>query len=130
MKKIFILPVLVMLFANSFGQKTTKAVYTKEEYLQKSKSQQTTGWILLGSGTMLTVIGAASFGDLTNGDDTGGYLFVGGVLAAAASVPFLISSSVNKRRSTTFNIKKQKIFLPNKSSMAICQTAISVEINF
>ncbi len=78
-----------LLTISVFGQTT----FSKEYYLQKSKNQKKTGWILLGGGTLMAVIGAVSFNSNYNssGDygstDAAGFLFLGGVAADLISIP-------------------------------------------
>lgn len=45
------------------GQTTTVPEFTKEYYLQKSKNQNTAGWIMLSTGVVLTTVGVIGFGN-------------------------------------------------------------------
>lgn len=47
MKKIFFAIVLIIIYSTSFSQ----------DYLQKSKNQKTTAWIMLGGGGALILTG-------------------------------------------------------------------------
>ena len=76
-------------------------------YLQKSKNQRTVGWIMLGGGGLLTVIGlAVTAKDLDelfgvsqgNNDATGEVLIYSGLAVMAGSIPFFISAGKNRRK--------------------------------
>ena len=84
-------------------------------YLQKSKTQKTIAWILLGSGTALIgagiIVGGngaeeASFNDASNG----AALIIAGALADIGSIPFFIASAKNKRKALTVSFKND--FVP------------------
>ena len=91
---------------------------TKQEYLDKSKRQKTTGWVLIAGGTAMAVIGGIIFEQsefLSEDDpdtDLGGILFATGLAADLASIPFFISSGKNARKAATISFKNQKILLP------------------
>jgi hypothetical protein len=67
---------------------------TKEFYLQKSKQQKTTGFILLGAGAVCLGIaapGSVSFDALP-------VLVIGGGAAVIGSIPLFIASAKNKKK--------------------------------
>jgi hypothetical protein len=120
-KKI-ILPLTLLLFiVQSFSQ---APAHTKDYYLQKSKNQKTTGWVLLAGGTTMAVIGAIIFSqsDFLSSDDpgtdAGGFLFVGGIVADLASIPFFIGSAKNARKAATISFNNQKIVFPQHNGFA------------
>lgn len=57
MVKGLCLVIMLAISAASFSQQTTNPspVLTKQDYLQKSKTQKTVGWILLGGGVVINV---------------------------------------------------------------------------
>lgn len=92
-----------------FGQELISENQLKQEtYLLMSHRQKKTGWILLGAGGTMTIVGLAEFanawdgywGGSSSGDtiDFWGYVTLAGLVASASSIPFFISSGVNKRR--------------------------------
>jgi len=106
MKKLITGIVLLLLCQTVFSQQQTPApTLTKQEYLQKSKSQKTTAWILLGGGAALLVAGTAVFADdfnlsEKNSGTGGGVMMIAGAAAAGASVPFFIASARNKGKAS------------------------------
>lgn len=138
MKRIVICMMLVTLSALSYSQKTptVKAPLTKNDYLQKSKSQKSTAWALLGGGTALIVAGIlignnknASFGQAGTGVIMGGL----GFLSCIGSIPFFAASARNKRKafyaSTYFKFENTPS-LREASTALHSYPAISLKINF
>ena len=115
MKTISIFLVILFVAMQSFGQNQS---LLKEDYLQKSKSQKTTGWVLLAGGTTLAVVGAIIFSDSddwwSSDLDTGGFLMLGGVAVDLASIPFFISSAKNARKAATISFNYQKMYFPQQ----------------
>jgi hypothetical protein len=137
MKKFFFLIMLLAFVTKAFTQ----------DYLRKSRNQKTTAWVLLGAGTTMVAIGAIGsmtaytndivyIGSLgTEGEpsqgDAYGYLLVAGVVCDAASIPFFISASKNRRLAGTVQMSNQKIYLPQNSSIALRYVpAVSLKIAF
>jgi hypothetical protein len=105
---------------------------TKAFYLNKSKNQRTTGWILLGAGTataLVGLIGAATstnemFGELlvawdteaaakaSSKGDTYAFIMLIGIAADLVSIPFFISASHNKKKASTLSFSNQTIYFP------------------
>ncbi|HSQ47412.1 MAG TPA: hypothetical protein VLM44_10910 [Lutibacter sp.] len=128
MKTISIFLVILFVATQSFGQNPS---LLKEDYLQKSKSQKNTGWVLLAGGTTLAVIGAITFdkSDDWSSVDTGGFMVLGGAVAAAASIPFFISSVKNARKAATISFNYQKMYFPQQHTfIAKPQPAITLRI--
>lgn len=125
MKKAVLFTVFLAFVINVFSQDSMWQVYTKKEhYLKKSKNQRTTGWILLGVGTTLAVIGVSTFSSSwDHGSNTEtdilGWFIVGGVAMDLASIPFFISAGNNQRRAAEIVIINQKMYLPQKNSVAV-----------
>jgi len=57
MKKGLLLILLLSFTARAVCQDTTQLKHTKEYYLEKSKRQRKTGWILLGTGAVAVTAG-------------------------------------------------------------------------
>jgi len=97
---ISIIFLLVISIASFSQQKTTSPTLTKQDYLKKSKSQKTAGWILLGGGAALLTYAAT--GDISL-DGLSTIVVLGGV-ATLASIPFLISSAKNKKKASAATV--------------------------
>ena len=96
MKQIAICITLLVFSTIAFSQQTTPIqTKTKQDYLQKSKQQKTTAWILAGGGLVLEIAGAIAYQQ-----GNAGLLLLGaGLLSQAVSIPFFISAGINKRKS-------------------------------
>ena len=109
MRKILCLILCSTLVLKLFSQSTP---LIKTDYLQKSKKQKTTGFILLGGGAALAIIGTAIgvssvddelVSNIIDGesDETytaGGIMLITGLAAMVGSVPFFIASSRNNKK--------------------------------
>ena len=104
MKKVITLLALLIIAMNLYSQKTTELMSNRDHLWQKSKNQNTAGWILLGTGTTMTIVGAIGFdnnslsfddGILKGGNaqnaDTFGYILLAGLIMDIASIPIFIS---------------------------------------
>ena len=84
-----------------------------DHLLKKSKNQKITAWSMLGGGTLLLIIGAATikgdayydyydpitgFGYSDPDNTTSDVLLASGLLSMVGSIPFFISSGKNKRK--------------------------------
>jgi hypothetical protein len=136
MKKTFIFLILLLFIAKGFSQTTPNTPFTKEDYLQKSKNQKTTGWVFLSAGIAITAVGVIGFNNTyddwsDNSTDTYGALILSGPLIALGSIPFFISSGSNARKAATLSLNYQPILIPNQGSLAqSSQPALSVTITF
>lgn len=116
MKKAILFTALLIISTSSFSQQTESTQpLTKEDYLKKSKSQKTAGFVLLGIGVACIAIAApgdVSFGVLP-------VLVIGGAGAAVGSILLFSAASRNKRKAMkmTASIDAKKI--PNVSSSGI-----------
>jgi hypothetical protein len=123
MKKHLLLSLLFALSMNSFcQQRETAPTLTKQDYLQKSKKQKTTAWILLAGGTTVGFIGLTKFNfagsedpEFSNTPAT--VMFFSGIAVAITSIPFFNASKKNKRRAAAISIKNQ--FVPNIQSSGL-----------
>lgn len=128
MKNIALLISGLLVFNFVFSQQKAK-----EYFLERSKKQKSTAWILLGTGTAAIITGAII--DNTQKREgqsfTGGFIEVGGIICTLTSIPFFISSSKNKKRATTLTINNQRILLPQNNSFVLRdQPSLSLLIPF
>ena len=126
MKKIILCLTTLLFIVKSFSQTQSSLALSKDSYLQKSKRQKTTGWILLGTGLGIAATGGIIQGmheGKSNGgfdfDFTGAYIAIGGGVVSLLSIPFFISSSINKRKAASITISNQNIFLPQQNSFSL-----------
>src|SRR5215203_6310030 len=61
MKKSILSLALLLMLMQAFGQQPINPILTKEDYLRKSRTSKTAGWILLGSGVGMLVGSAATY---------------------------------------------------------------------
>lgn len=118
------------------GQKTDTAMNISpqalhDKYIQNSKTQNTIGWIALGSGIGLTaggiytyVIQAMGEGSVTN---TGPTLFYLGATAALTSIPFFISAGKYKGKAK-LALKGESVTMGNKILHKSGYTALALTI--
>ncbi|PWA09596.1 tetraspanin family protein [Flavobacterium laiguense] len=135
MKKTFIFLILLLFIIKGFSQTTPSTPFSKEDYLEKSKTQKTTGWIFLSAGLAITTVGIIGFANTDdiydNSTDTYGALILTGPLIALGSIPFFISSGSNARKAATLSLNYQPIHIPNQGSLVqSSQPSLSVTITF
>lgn len=135
MKKLLLIFVLALISYAGYSQ-TEKQDFSKEHYLQKSKNQRTAGWVLLGAGAGIGIIGAIVsaealtedwfFGD-SKKSDTG--LIIGAVGAASslASIPFFISARKNSRKAAQLSLDSPRYIIPGQKLSGL-QFAVSLKI--
>ena len=119
MKKIIVVMLLIISVASFSQPTTTPATNSKADYLQKSKSQKTTAWALLGGGAacilLADLIGngqSSSFSDAATGVVIGG----AGLLCMLGSIPAFIALAKNKRRAMSLSFKNETVPQLQKSS--------------
>ena len=119
MKKIIVFTLLLMVSVVSFSQPNTETPKVKADYLQKSKNQKTTAWVLLGGGAGFILVGTlignskeASFSDAGTGVVLGGI----GALSMLGSIPLFIASGKNKRKAMSMSFKNEMVPQLQKSS--------------
>jgi hypothetical protein len=133
MKRIMITMLILIIATDCFAQMTDqKGPLTTTDYLQKSKKQKTTAWVLLGGGAALITIGALIpegevTGDLfpypvtTNKNDgiRAAFILAGGG-SMLASIPFFLASSKNRRkgRAATVFFDAEKVPVLHKTSIS------------
>lgn len=134
MKKILLGIAMVLMSIYVFSQQKEPVALTKQDYLQKSKTQKTVGWVLLGGGSLMAVVGAITFNNTYDSDsyaetDAGGFLLLGGIVADLASIPFFIGSAKNARRAASVSFNNQRILIPGFHSLvAKAQPSVTIKI--
>jgi hypothetical protein len=138
----YVLLMITMLWVTSIGvaqQNPPQYKYSKEEYLKKSRTNKTVGWIMLGTGAAITATGliiASSAPEdefLPEETYTGGIAMGVGLLSMVGSVPFFIVSGNQARKAATMTagIKMEKeMRLPSNGMGQTAYPAISVKLNF
>ena len=141
MKKTTFFLLLILLAIKAVGQTTPKMEFSKEYYLQKSKNQKTTGWIMFGSGALMAVVGGIGFGSGMSDDllsdssnsstDTYGFIMLGGIATSLGSIPFFIGSAKNARKAATLTLNYKPSLQPQQNAVALnYQPSLSLKINF
>ena len=132
MKKIVFFLSLLLFVVKSFSQSPSNLTFSKNYYLQESKSQKTIAWVFLGGGAGIAAFGV--FAELLRDAQdepgfTGGWIAIGGGVLALSSIPFFISSSKNKKKAAAVTINYQNIYLPQQNSVVLkAQPTISLKI--
>ncbi|MBL0129827.1 MAG: hypothetical protein IPP43_00815 [Chitinophagaceae bacterium] len=94
----------MLILANAiYSQQSNPTVtLTKKDYLQKSKHQKTAAWILVSGGSLCAMLGTIQFnfagsdGEVNN--STGTVFLLTGLAAIGASIPFIASSKIKRKR--------------------------------
>ena len=129
MKRITLCLLAIMLFTKSFSQEKGPAL-TKEYYMQKSKNQKITAWVLLGTGIGMILGGMAiNYSSTDGGEDQGLWLSYLGGATALTSIPFFISGHKNKKRALSVAVSNQKNYFLSQNNIAFKpQPVISLTI--
>lgn len=142
MKKVIICVMLLLMAAATFSQQNNPApALTKQDYHKKSNSQKTMGKIFLAGGGIISGIGIGIALSNLEGlfepgseppknEKLGDVLGYSGLGIMAASIPFFISSSKNKKkaRSMSFYINPAKQ-IKNSNMVNISIPSLSLKVN-
>jgi hypothetical protein len=115
MKSIPIAALAILLSSSVVGQESEPAhIPDRQDYLEKSRNQKKAGWIMLGAGTLMAVVGGVIFNNTYDSDsyastDIGGGLLLGGIVVDLASIPFFISSAKNARKAAEISFHYQNL---------------------
>jgi len=127
---------LVLTITISFCQQANlNNSLSQQDYLQKSKKQKTTAWIMLGGGTAVAV-GAAILdvsSDWSKSETPYLIAMSAGGAAMLGSIPVFIASGRNKRKSmnaTTYFEILQSPFPTNNGLTLHPTPTISIKLNF
>ena len=118
-------------FSNSLFLRDS--AFTPDYYMQKSRVQKTTAWVMLGTGVGIFIIGAVGatnnvFVD-ENATNTYGVVALLGAGLALGSIPVFIASGHNARKAATLSLKNQNILFPQQNSFVRrSQPTISIDI--
>lgn len=132
---------LLLMGAGCFSQKKSSVKYSKDYFLEKSKSKKQAAWLLLGGGTAAAIGGAIGFSNTfeinlwsnDNGNGSGffGVLFIAGAVSDLASIPFFISAHNYKRMAAEVTVSNQKIYLPKTANTALnTLPSVTVRVKF
>jgi hypothetical protein len=102
--------------------------FSLEEYFKKSKIQKNTGFILLGGGAALFGAGSYTLEHATDKNATGAFIMLGGVVMAATSIPFFISSFTGKHKAK-LGLERNASAVTPAISKSIYQTSVSLRID-
>jgi len=142
MRRILLLATILVFMLQTFCQDST---FSKQYYLQKSKSQKTTGWILVAGGTTMFVAGGiilaegignevtdafGGTGESHSGDVIlGSVLMLGGIAADVGGFVLFHNSKKNARMAAAISFDNQNILLPHQNGLSLrYQPSISLKI--
>lgn len=116
MKRLITIIVPLLLVVNIYGQEAVMQPQTTDWYLQKSKNQKTTAWVLLISGTAMAIGGAVTFDknydeSSNSSTDISGIIMLAGVVADLVSIYFFVRAGQNKRKAASLSFNMQN-YLP------------------
>jgi hypothetical protein len=110
MKKLLLSILMMLTVLALIGQQTT-GQFTREDYLQKSKRQKTTAWILLGGGAALIAGGTiwwsqefTLFGPGSSGETGATVMVLAGTCSMLGSIPVFIASARNKNKANNLMV--------------------------
>lgn len=122
---ILFLAVYSLFSSLSLGQQTDTSFSPKENLLEKSRKQKTTGFILLGTGTAAVITGGALFRnnfclwDCSSNEDfaigAGVALVLAGAGSMIASIPSFVKSLKNAKKAAQLSLKTTPVYLPRDS---------------
>jgi uncharacterized membrane protein YuzA (DUF378 family) len=134
MTKTILLIIFFAIAFSSFSQTGSPSpALSKQDYLQKSKKQKTTAWILLAGGATVGFIGLTQFNfagsdrEVNNGAAT--VMFLTGTAAAITSIPFFKASKRNKNKAASMSLIMDRVpVLQTKGLASINYPAISFRL--
>jgi hypothetical protein len=119
-----------------YGQEAVSQPQTAEWYLQKSKNQKTTAWVLLISGTAMAIGGAIAFDksweeSSNSATDIAGIVMLAGVGADLASIHFFVKAGQNKRKAASLAFNMQNYLPYHENSVTLNPVpSMSLRIKF
>ena len=120
-KKLVLILLMGMFMTRAFSQ-VADSLPTKTDYLQKYQNRKAAGWMLLGGGMLMTIIGSATYeirpicifcneSQLPPPPDNtlASALMLTGLSAMIGSIPFFISAHHQKKIAASLSIDNQSI---------------------
>lgn len=135
MKKIvFVILASCLFFQYSGAQKPKDSLRKLTDYdlgtyyLKQSKQHKTIGWVLIGAGVTLAIIGSQQIvNDLFTESGEGVTLLILGNLSTIASVPLFLSAAKNRGRAEIL-LRNQNIPLTNVSGTRLISVGVAVPL--
>jgi hypothetical protein len=124
MRKFFLIIVAFSLFLPRIqAQQSQENKILMEEYLRQSEKQKKTGLIMLGAGAGSVILGTVLFGTAWNsgGNFAGGasvFLLTAGSISTLVSIPVIVSSASNGRKSAKLGIGTTQLVAPSSSGFS------------
>ncbi|MDF2157786.1 hypothetical protein [Algoriphagus sp. CAU 1675] len=126
MKRFLILISLFVLMLMGIPFKLTAQQMTKQDYLEKSRDQKKSAWVLLGGGAVLlgagfivsmsntgdALVGMLSGKDYNGSNTNGNILTVVGGAAMLGSIPLFISSKSNSEKAILLSLQNKPLTMP------------------
>ncbi len=133
---VFLLPAQFVSAQKSDTAANESARTGYDFYMQKHKTNNTIGWLLLGSGVTMASVGFGIGANNMKYSFTPGYnnhkgdaVAFTGSLMALVSIPFFISAG-GSRRKAFLSLKKEKISIGEKGPAKFNYPAIALKIKF
>ncbi|MBS1759698.1 MAG: hypothetical protein JST23_06175 [Bacteroidetes bacterium] len=122
MKQIIACVALLLIAGTSYSQQTpTSAPLTKQDYLKKSKSQETAAWCFMGAGVGLTTLGFATNRASHSENNSENTPRVAAVVAGLSSVTvgtiLFAAARRNKNKAQAFSFKMENTQQVQKGSL-------------
>lgn len=95
---------------------------TKQDYLKKSKNRKTTGWVLLGTGSLSVLLASIEENPDYGGSTNRPLMAIGGLAAIGASIPCFIASARNKKKAAAISFNNQ--FVPQINGGELVNRAV------
>ena len=105
MKPIFL--IILLSYSISLFPQQTSSVNT--DYLKKSKTQKTLGWILMGAGIISAGLGSVQVNPNYGSNTNRSGLLIVGLAAIGTSIPLFIASVKNRRKATSLSFQMHQI---------------------
>jgi hypothetical protein len=122
MKKLLFCLILLAETDHGFAQQLNNEPARPEtDYLKKSGNKKTVAWSLLGGGTVLAALGTVRANPDYGGENSNArsnVFLATGLTAMAASIPFFIASSKNKKKATTVGFMLERHPVVHRQGLA------------
>lgn len=141
MKRSFLILLCLLYFLNISAQNIESSPQQVLRLSDKAKKQKSTGWILLGGGAGVTLIGAA-IGVANVWDeilleergavDAASVMVITGLVSMAGSIPFFIASGKNRKKAAALVFIKMEnsSYVSQYTKTDINYPAITLSVSF